>query len=85
MAGTSNKSQINCSKEANIGGLSLENHHYYDASGQTLYLGNGSKRSAKDINGYIINTFAGGGSKSNITDGMSATEARFNKINDIAS
>lgn len=72
------------SKEYNIGGWSLENHHYYDASGQTLYLGNGSKRSAKDINGYIINTFAGGGSKSNITDGMSVTEARFNKINDIA-
>lgn len=72
------------SKEYSIGGWSLENHHYYDVSGQTLYLGNGLKRSAKDINGYIINTIAGGGSKSNITDGMLAIEASFPTIDSIA-
>ncbi len=44
-----------------LGGWSLDPHHVYDPSSQTLYLGDGSRRSAESVN-RVIERVAGSGS-----------------------
>ena len=44
-----------------FGGWSLNVHHTYDVAGQTLYLGNGDKRSAVSAADVVITTVAGNG------------------------
>ena len=66
-------------KQAGIGGWSLDVHHVYDAIGQIIYQGDGSRRSAKAY-GTVISTLAGGGNcfGSGCGDGGFATQARLN-------
>ncbi|WP_337288533.1 RHS repeat-associated core domain-containing protein [Candidatus Methylomirabilis sp.] len=57
-----------------LGGWTLSAHHAYDSAGRTLYLGDGSRRSATDIN-RIITTVAGRGEWDFSGDGGPATQA----------
>lgn len=61
-------------KQAGIGGWSLDVHHVYDPTGQVLYQGDGSRRSAKGL-GPIITTIAGTGNYSFGGDGGPAIQA----------
>ena len=57
-----------------LGAWSLNAHHVYDPASQTLYLGDGSQRSAQGM-GQVISTVAGDGDNANDGDGDPATEA----------
>ena len=63
-------------KEQGLGGWSLNVHHSYDPQSRTLYLGNGEKRNADDVNVAVI-PFAGTGERWNEDngDGRPATQA----------
>jgi RHS repeat-associated protein len=52
-----------------LGGWNLSVHHAYDAPGQTLYLGNGDKRSAVSAWDVVITTVAGNGDYGGDGDG----------------
>jgi len=58
-----------------LGGWTLSVHHAYDPLGKVLYLGDGGRRSANDIN-RIITTVAGGGDPViGLGDGAAAAQA----------
>lgn len=65
-------------RELGLGGWSLGIHHVYDPISKVLYLGDGRKQGASDIQ-YVINTVAGTGSTGYWTgeDNNPATEARL--------
>jgi YD repeat-containing protein len=69
-----------------LGGWNLNIHHSYHAGTQTLYLGNGDKRSATDPGVIVINTVAGtaGGAGSFTGDGGQATQARLSQPQSVA-
>ena len=48
-------------KGAELGGWMLDAHHTYAAAEKTLYLGNGTQRSAESLNFLVVNTVAGNG------------------------
>jgi RHS repeat-associated protein len=58
-----------------LGGWSLSTVHVYDPLGQTLYFGDGTRRSAAGINSDVITTVAGNGTAGFSGDGGPATEA----------
>ncbi len=65
-----------------LGGWSLAVHHAYDPVGRVLYLGDGSRRSAKSLNFGILTTVAGDGrfcpsSTAPCGDGGPATRAQL--------
>ena len=61
-----------------LGGWSLNIHHAYDPTDQTLYLGDGKRRSARSLNiGQVITTVAGAGPIGDSGDGGPATEAKL--------
>jgi RHS repeat-associated protein len=63
-----------------LGGWSLNPHHVYDPDGQTLYLGDGNRRRADNVN-QEISTVAGGGQGG---DGGPAKDANLGEPHDIA-
>lgn len=62
--------------QAGLGGWSLDVHHAYDPASETLWLGSGSSRAARDVS-RVITTVAGGGSDSGAGDGEPATVAKL--------
>jgi RHS repeat-associated protein len=61
-----------------LGGWSPDIHHAYDPTDQTLYLGDGTRRSARSLNfGQVITTVAGAGPLGDSGDGGPATEAEL--------
>ncbi|NJA05139.1 PASTA domain-containing protein [Methylococcaceae bacterium WWC4] len=59
-----------------LGAWSVDINHSYDPVGQVLYMGDGTKRSAKAVQNAVIDTIAGGGSPADgLGDGKPATEA----------
>src|SRR5205823_14682234 len=55
-----------------LAGWSLSLHHFYDARGQVLYLGDGTRRTTSTL---IITTIAGGGNS--LPDGVPAIQAQL--------
>jgi RHS repeat-associated protein len=55
-----------------LGGWSLDVHHVYDPNSQTLYLGDGSRRTAQEVS-RVVTRVAGGGTST--ADGVAATDA----------
>ena len=69
---------------SNLGGWSLDVHHFYDPKGQTLYEGNGKRRSAAAAE-PVITTIAGNGRcGESLGDGGPATEAYVCWPHDVA-
>ena len=67
-----------------LGGWTLDVHHFYDPIGQTLYLGNGTKRDTGDaFAAQVIDTIAGTGTNLGGNDDVPATEARLDTVTDI--
>lgn len=66
-----------------IGGWTLDVHHAYDPASKVLLLGDGTRRAATDLT-PVVSTFAGGGSDTTLTDGIPATDARFNFATGVA-
>ena len=64
-----------------LGGWTLNLHHAYDPVGQLLYQGDGSRRSAKDLN-RIIDSAVGNGISGYSGDGGPATDARLSQASD---
>ncbi|MGE3481883.1 MAG: PKD domain-containing protein, partial [Gammaproteobacteria bacterium] len=62
--------------QAGLGGWTLDVHHAYDPAAKTLWLGDGTSRSASDA-GRVITTAAGGGSVAGTGDGGAASSARL--------
>ena len=89
VSGTRGASTINLSKTwaepvgawdaraLGLGGWSLSTQHAYDASSQTLLLGDGRQRRAETM-AWIITTVAGSGVQGFFGDGGPATVARLN-------
>lgn len=69
----------NTPAQAGLGGWSLGNHHTYDATSHTLYLGNGTQRSATAL-GSVITTVAGTGQLGFGGDGGPATQAQIGAV-----
>ena len=68
-----------------LGGWSISAHHLYDPQGRTLYLGDGSRRSASNTSFQVFERFAGGGSPPDyVGDGLPAVEARLSSPFDVA-
>ena len=44
---------------AGLGGWSISPHHAYDINGETVYLGDGRRQDAGDVQGRVISTIAG--------------------------
>jgi RHS repeat-associated protein len=65
-----------------IGGWSLDGHHAYDPVGQSLYLGTGDRRTARDARSAIV--VAGSGSATPDGDDGPALEAGFDELADVA-
>ena len=61
-----------------LGGWTLDVHHFYDPVGRVLHLGDGTRRSARDI-GKVISTIAGQGylNSGYSGDGGQATDAKI--------
>ena len=70
-------------RSTGLGGWTLSEHHAYDPLQKVLYMGNGVRRSAEDVN-RIITTVAGNGSQSYSGDNGPATEAGLSKPQDVA-
>jgi RHS repeat-associated protein len=66
-----------------LGGWTLDQHHTYDLAEQTLYLGNGSRRSAQSIIGNI-KTITGNGIYNFSGDGGAAIQASFRNPTSVA-
>jgi RHS repeat-associated protein len=66
-----------------LGGWSLNVNHAYDTSGRILYLGDGRKRSAQNLN-QVITTVAGTGIPGFNGDGGQATQAQLYRSNGVA-
>jgi RHS repeat-associated protein len=64
-----------------LGTWTLNVHHVYDPEGKVLYLGNGERRSADDVN-LTIRTIAGKGS-GGYGDGIPATQAQLGYSPDV--
>ena len=64
-----------------IGGFFLDVHHSFDPVGKTVYLGNGTKRSAEN-SGRVVETLAGGGSDGN-GEGIPGKSASLSSPSDI--
>jgi len=62
-------------RSSGLGGWSADIHHSYDTNRSTLYLGDGSKRSARELNQGIISTVTGNGIAGFSGDGGAATAA----------
>ncbi len=68
-----NIATIGAPEFTSIGGWSIDVHHAYDPIGRVLYRGDGSRRSAADLNN-LIETFAGTGRWGTGLGGQAATE-----------
>jgi len=55
-----------------LGGWTLSSHHVLDVPNKTVYRGNGEIQRVYDLNRYVVNVVAGGGS-GNPVDGAPAT------------
>jgi RHS repeat-associated protein len=62
-----------------IGGWGLDVHHRYDAASQTLFLGDGTQRTAAAI-GDVIRTVAGGGQTPISASGVAARDAKIGDV-----
>ncbi|MGC9967116.1 MAG: PKD domain-containing protein, partial [Syntrophobacteraceae bacterium] len=71
-------------KGQKLGGWTLHVHHFYDALGQKLYLGDGSQRSAAGIPGSITTKAGNGGIFGYSGDGGPAVQTALNYPNGIA-
>jgi RHS repeat-associated protein len=69
------------SQPQGLGGWGLDVQHAYDLTGQVLYLGDGTRRSAEAL-APVITTVAGGGSSSD--DGGLATQAKLSALVGVA-
>jgi YD repeat-containing protein len=67
-----------------LGGWTLNLHLSYDPTGKILYLGDGNRASAANINGLILNPFAGNWGSGYSGDGGPATAAELNIPLDVA-
>jgi YD repeat-containing protein len=70
-------------RAAGFGGWILGPHHAYDPLAAVLYLGDGRRRSARDL-GEVIETVAGTGVRGFSGDGGPATEARLSSPTGVA-
>jgi RHS repeat-associated protein len=68
---------------AGLGGWTLSAHHAYDPVGQVLYLGDGRRRDAQNINAAVTH-FAGTGTAGGSGDGGPATQAQLNAPTGVA-
>ena len=55
-----------------LGGWTLSTHHVLDVPNKTIYRGNGGIQRVDDLNRYVVNLFAGGGSGAPV-DGVPAS------------
>ncbi len=65
-----------------LGGWSINEHHVYDPTSRTLYMGDGTIRTAASV-GRVIETVAGNGSKGFSGDGGQATNAQLANPQDV--
>ena len=70
-------------KEYIIGGWSSNSHHFYDATKQILYLGNGERTQSQSLS-PVVNTIAGNGNWIADSDGKLAKETSFRSVHDVA-
>ncbi|MGQ9779050.1 MAG: NHL domain-containing protein [Bacillota bacterium] len=70
-------------KDQDLGGWTLEMHHFYDPGGRVVYFGDGSRRSAESISS-VMTTVAGTGGAGYSGDGGPAVQARLYYPTDIA-
>jgi RHS repeat-associated protein len=66
-------------KPAGLGGWTLSSNHVLDVPNKTVYRGDGGLQRVDDLNRYVINVVAGGGSGSNL-DGVPATSIGFGTV-----
>ena len=62
-----------------LGGWTLSTHHVLDVANKTIYRGDGGTQKVDDLNRYVVNPFAGGGSGSPV-DGVRASTIGFGGI-----
>jgi len=67
-----------------LGGWTLSVHHAFDPADRVLYLGDGSRRSAKGLNSFMITTVAGTGVQGFSGDGGPVTQAMLHSPGDVA-
>lgn len=65
-----------------LGGWSINEHHVYDPTSRTLYMGDGTIRTAASV-GRVIETVAGTGGKGFSGDGGDATNAKLANPQDV--
>lgn len=72
----------NINSAAALGGLSIDEHHYFDPVSNTVYKGDGRQNSPRSM--MTISTFAGNGEEAVSGDGGLAVEASIGSVSDVA-